>query len=57
MPTPSQVVDTIDILRQPAGAHDGMEDALNVLVGYEKSVCSLLAKCMQAKITVFFTRE
>lgn len=35
----------------------GLGDTLNVLVGYEKSVCPLLAKHTQAKIAGMFTRK
>lgn len=38
-PTPNQVMGAIDLLRKSAGAHEGSEDALNVFVGYQKSVC------------------
>lgn len=55
--TPSQVMDAVDLLRQFAGAHEGTKDASNMFVGYEKSVCMLLVKRMQAKIAGFLTRE
>lgn len=35
VPTISQVMDAIDLLRWLAGAHEGTEDALQVLVSYE----------------------
>ncbi|KAM7299193.1 uncharacterized protein ISCGN_019760 [Ixodes scapularis] len=36
VPTPGQVMDAIDLLRQFAGAHEGTEDALDALQAYEK---------------------
>lgn len=53
VPTPGQVMDAIDLLRQFAGAHEGTEDALDALQAYEKSVRPLLTKRTQAKITDF----
>lgn len=54
VPTPGQVMDAIDLLRQFAGAHEGTEDALDALQAYEKSVRPLLTKRTQAKISDFF---
>lgn len=54
---PSRMMDVIDVLRRFAGAHDETKDALNALVGYEKSVHPLVAKRTQAKMTSFFTRK
>lgn len=53
VPTPGQVMDALDLLRQFAGAHEGTENALDALHTYEKSVRSL-TKCKQAKIADFF---
>lgn len=49
--------DAVDLLRWFAGNHGGTKDALNVLLGYEKSMCSLPARCKQAKIIGSFTRK
>lgn len=57
MSTSSQVKDAVDFSRWFAGDHEESKDALNALVGYEKSLCPLLVKRMQAKITGFFTRK
>lgn len=54
--TPSQVMDSVNLLRRFAGAHEGAEDALNSLPSY-KCAISLPTKRMQAKITGFFTRQ
>ncbi|KAM7281492.1 tigger transposable element-derived protein 6-like [Ixodes scapularis] len=54
VPTPSQVMDAVDLLRRFAGAHEGAEDALTSLASYEKCVRPLLTKRAQAKITSFF---
>ncbi|KAH7984703.1 hypothetical protein HPB52_023532 [Rhipicephalus sanguineus] len=56
VPTPSQVMDAVDLLRRFAGAHEGAEDALISLASYENCV---LTKCADEnpKITSFFTRQ
>lgn len=47
IPTPSQVMDAPDLVRQFA---EGAEDALNVLASYEKFVQPLQTKHAKAKI-------
>lgn len=42
VPTPSEVLDAIDLLRRYAGAFEGMEAALNALATYEKCMAPLL---------------
>lgn len=44
VPSWSQLMDTVDLLRWFAGARRGTEGTLNALVGYEKGVRPLLAK-------------
>lgn len=56
VPTPSQVMDAIDLSRQFAGAYEVAKDRLNALVCYGKSVHSLLAKHTD-KDHGFFTRK
>ncbi|KAM7285014.1 tigger transposable element-derived protein 6-like [Ixodes scapularis] len=57
VPTPSQVMDAVDLLRRFAGAHEGTAAAFNALTAYEKCVLPLLTKRSQSKITSFFLEQ
>ncbi|XP_040072206.2 tigger transposable element-derived protein 6-like [Ixodes scapularis] len=57
VPTPSQVMDAVDLLRRFAGAHEGTAAAFNALTAYEKCVLPLLTKRSQSKITSFFLQQ
>ncbi|KAH7986396.1 hypothetical protein HPB52_024995 [Rhipicephalus sanguineus] len=47
MPTPSQVMDAVDLLRRFAGPHEGAEDALISLASYKNCLLLLLTKHTQ----------
>ncbi|KAH7982357.1 hypothetical protein HPB52_004199 [Rhipicephalus sanguineus] len=57
VPTLSQVIDAVDLLRRFAGAHKAAEDALISLASYDNCVLPMLTKRMQAKIMSFYTGQ
>lgn len=57
MPTPSQVMDAVDLLRKCSGAFEGTKDAFSAFVGYKKNVYPLLVMRMQGNHRFFTERE